>query len=392
MDVRYELGQYIMSYTHMTAGGVKTFEVPADKTLDISKEVFNSTGEAYLSILGSTLGLDSDWKYTVTVREGVGLTDEQIAGQAFEQSKGVASVTIDSYIVSIDAHKEACIAALEGKFYANNDDVTDALEALDEAVEDAADAKRELEYAQDDDEVEEALAKAERAKAKASASQATIEELAELLGVGGECGDNAVWTYVDNTLVISGRGEMDDWVSILGTPWSRYILDIEKIVVEDGITRIGKNAFRELSCLEEVEVADSVESIGECAFYYCTELDEFYVPSDIEKIESYAFEGCYNLDYVWYYGDEEWEDIDIREGNSYLDDAYCLEVSDEVGVVADSPVSSSEESNSPLSRIFGAGALVVVIIIIVCIVLALIPVAIVVIIIVLVVRSNKKKK
>ncbi len=391
MEVRYEFGQYIITYTHMTAGGVKTFEVPAYKTLDISNEVFNSTGRAHISILGSTIGLDSDWKYTVTVKEGVGLTDEQIAGQAFDQSKLMASETIDGIIESIDTHKADAVAALEDKYYANNGDVNDALEALDEAIEDAADAKKELEYAQDNDEVEAALAKVERAKVKASASQATIEELAELLNAGGECGDNAVWTYGDNTLVISGRGETDDWVSFLDTPWARYILEIEKVVVEDGITRIGNNAFREMSYLDEVKIADSVESIGECAFYYCTDLDEFHVPSDIEEIESYAFEGCYNLDYVWYYGYKDWEDIDIGNGNSYLDDAYYATVPDVDDEIAEYE-SSLEESKSPFLRIFGAGALVVIIIIVVCIVLALIPIAIIVIIIVLVVRSNKKKK
>lgn len=181
MDVKYELGQYIVSYTHTTGDKVRTFTVPADKTLDISKEVFNSTGKAHVSICGSLLGSETDWKYTVKVTEGVGLTDEQIAAQAFEQGKSTAKSTIDQYIAAIEGHKAAALFALEGKNYAEDAQVNEALAALDTAAADVAAALEDVIAAEDQEAVDAASAKAEAAKVAASGAQASVEELAEML-------------------------------------------------------------------------------------------------------------------------------------------------------------------------------------------------------------------
>ncbi len=181
LDVKYELGQYIFTYTHTTGDLVRSFTVPAEKTLDVSKEVFNSTGKAYLSIFGSLLGPESDWKYTVKVTEGVGLTDEEIAAQAFEQGKSVNKASIDAYAVAIEGHKTAALAALEGKNYAEDAAINEALAAIDAAIADVAAAQAEIVEAADEEASAAALAKAEAAKAAAASAQATVEEMAEYL-------------------------------------------------------------------------------------------------------------------------------------------------------------------------------------------------------------------
>lgn len=181
MDVKYELGQYIVSYTHKTASGDKTFTVPAEKTLDVSKDVFNKSGKAYLSVCGSLLGAESDWKYTIKVTDGVGLTDEQIAAQEFEQGKGTAKAAIDGYAVAIDAHKANALALLEGKAYEEDAQIVEALAALDTAIADVAAAQEELVAAADADAVAAAQKKAEEAKAAAAGAEATVEQLAEML-------------------------------------------------------------------------------------------------------------------------------------------------------------------------------------------------------------------
>lgn len=181
MDVKYELGQYVVSYTHKTASGEKTFTVPAEKTLDVSNQVFNATGKAHVSICGSLLGAESDWKYTVKVTEGVGLTDEQIAAQAFEQGKSVSKASIDAYAVAVEAHKAAALSYLEGKDASADTAITEALAAIDAAIADVAAAQAEVVDAADEEAVAAALAKAEGAKAAASAAEATVEEMAEYL-------------------------------------------------------------------------------------------------------------------------------------------------------------------------------------------------------------------
>lgn len=207
MDVKYELGQYIFTYTHTTGDLVRSFTVPADKTLDVSKEVFNATGKAYLSICGSLLGPESDWKYTVKVTEGVGLTDEQIAAQAFEQGKSVNKASIDAYAVAIEGHKAAALAALEGKDYAEDAAINEALAALDAAIADVAAAQAEIVEAADEEASAAALAKAEAAKAAASAAQATVEEMAEYLEAPAEDAPVDEAPVVDPAPVVEDEAE-----------------------------------------------------------------------------------------------------------------------------------------------------------------------------------------
>ena len=48
------------------------------------------------------------------------------------------------------------------------------------------------------------------------------------------------------------------------------------LVIPDGITSIGKDAFRGCSCLESVTIPNSVTSIGSCTFYDCSSLMSVY--------------------------------------------------------------------------------------------------------------------
>ena len=153
MNVKYELGQYIFSYVHKTATGEKTFTVPADKTLAASTDVFNKTGKAHVSVCGSLLGAESDWKYTITVTEGVGLTDEQIAAQAFEQGKSATKASVDAYAVAVEAHKAAALSYLEGKDASGDTAITEALAAIDAAIADAAAAQADVVAAADEEAV-----------------------------------------------------------------------------------------------------------------------------------------------------------------------------------------------------------------------------------------------
>lgn len=59
----------------------------------------------------------------------------------------------------------------------------------------------------------------------------------------GTCGIGVSWELSDNTLTISGNGEMSDFSNYNRPSYDIYKNDITQIIVQDGITRVGSLAF-----------------------------------------------------------------------------------------------------------------------------------------------------
>ena len=141
----------------------------------------------------------------------------------------------------------------------------------------------------------------------------------------GTSGDVS-WVYTeDKELIIYGEGAMCDYVPLEEgdvhnenlpenkSSWHKY--DIEKIIIKEGVTHVGANAFDCFGVFYTTEVeimmADSVTSIGEAAFCnmrYVKSLElsknikeipancfafntvpEIIIPDSVEKIGAYAF-------------------------------------------------------------------------------------------------------
>ena len=90
--------------------------------------------------------------------------------------------------------------------------------------------------------------------------------------IGGSCGDNVNWTYDNGLLTISGNGAMDDYTWPKSSPWTEYKSEIKTVVIEDGVTSIGGEAFVGCTGLTSIEIPSSVNSIANYAFYDCTAL------------------------------------------------------------------------------------------------------------------------
>ena len=100
----------------------------------------------------------------------------------------------------------------------------------------------------------------------------------------------------DGTLTISGT-DMPDY-SYSSSPWSPIKKAIKKIVIENGVTNIGKYAFYECSNLTSVTIPESVTSIGDNAFYGCKGLTSVTIPNTVTSIGEKAFSGCSGLESV----------------------------------------------------------------------------------------------
>lgn len=108
--------------------------------------------------------------------------------------------------------------------------------------------------------------------------------------------------YSDNTLVISGNGEMGGFEKRGMCYWKNYLERIRKVVISSGVENVGENVFNgcELNCLE---IGRDVKRIDAMAFANCVNLKEVVLPEKLEKIGDGAFMGCTSLVRVCTLGD-----------------------------------------------------------------------------------------
>ena len=88
----------------------------------------------------------------------------------------------------------------------------------------------------------------------------------------GTCGANLTWVYTtaDNTLTITGTGDMSNYnYTYTNAPWKSYNSSIKNVIIDDGVTSIGGSAFSGCSGLTSVTIPDAVTSIGDNAFKDC---------------------------------------------------------------------------------------------------------------------------
>ncbi len=105
-------------------------------------------------------------------------------------------------------------------------------------------------------------------------------------GTTGSC----TWTLDGTVLTITGNGYMQDYNNT--GPWGR---EITEVIIEDGVTTIGKYAFYLCTQLTAVTIPGSVTNIGYKAFYCCTSLVEITIPGSVTVIGGQAFYRCTSL-------------------------------------------------------------------------------------------------
>ena len=114
---------------------------------------------------------------------------------------------------------------------------------------------------------------------------------------------NLTWTLNESTgeLVISGIGEMDDFLFDSTTvAWRHYSSFIKIVTIDNGVTSIGSCAFYGCTGLTNITIPDSVTSIGGSAFYGCTNLTNITIPDGVTSIGETVFTSCDNLTYNIY--------------------------------------------------------------------------------------------
>ena len=160
----------------------------------------------------------------------------------------------------------------------------------------------------------------------------------------GKCGENLTWQYdeITKTLTISGTGDMYSYNMTAGTgvtslmiaPWradESIKNNLEKVVVENGVTSIGSYAFYGCSSLKEVVLPESVTEIRSNAFYDCTMLKTINIDK-ITKLWSNVFTGCDSL-----------ESVILAEGLAYVSSGTFSDCKGLKSLTISSSVTSFEE-------------------------------------------------
>lgn len=112
----------------------------------------------------------------------------------------------------------------------------------------------------------------------------------------GRCGYTMAY-FIDatRTLTIIGTGAMTNYSP--NAPW--FSKSITSVVIENGVTSIGEDAFSFCSALTSITIPDSIVSIGSFAFERCEALDSVYI-SDLAAYLNTSFESGGSTNPMYY--------------------------------------------------------------------------------------------
>ena len=134
-------------------------------------------------------------------------------------------------------------------------------------------------------------------------------------GTFGEDGDNLTWSLSSNgTLTINGTGEMG-----YQTPWMSYRDSIKSLVVEEGVTTVGRSAFSGCNQLTSATLPTSLTEIGQSAFLGCFNLEKICLPDTLNAIGDNAFGSAWDTAFFFTGSEEQWNAVTIGSGNEPLE-------------------------------------------------------------------------
>ena len=114
----------------------------------------------------------------------------------------------------------------------------------------------------------------------------------------GICGENNLTWHLNvgtGVLTIFGNGAMDNYTSSSKQPWYDYRDLIKTVVINNGVTKIGRYAFAECENITSITISNSVITIEDNVFRGCAKLTEITIPNSVTKIGKYAFFNCTSL-------------------------------------------------------------------------------------------------
>lgn len=113
-------------------------------------------------------------------------------------------------------------------------------------------------------------------------------------------GNGVTWELDGTTLTIGyegeGSGVMPDYANFTDRPWDDAKGDITSIIIENGVTSIGKYAFKDFTAITALnDLPSSVTVLGYQSYNGCTSLTSVTIPQNVTKTGDGLFGGCSSL-------------------------------------------------------------------------------------------------
>ena len=154
----------------------------------------------------------------------------------------------------------------------------------------------------------------------------------------GKCGTSVFWTLFrfngEGVLLITGQGDMSNY-SYNTAPWYFYRHNMTKVVITEGVTSVGSNAFYYYQGLSSVTLGPDVKAIESNAFSGCVKIQKITVGNQVTRLGINALSTGHD---VYFAGTrQEWEAMKGDQALSYgvkaqfaYDDAYDLSKNGEI--------------------------------------------------------------
>jgi len=109
--------------------------------------------------------------------------------------------------------------------------------------------------------------------------------------IGSPTPNNVTATLNNGTLTITGTGKMRDWGwEGERPPWYGVKDNITNVIINNGVTTIGNDAFYFCGNLTSLTLPNSMMIIGDYTFSDCVSLTSITIPSNVTSIGNYAFQ------------------------------------------------------------------------------------------------------
>lgn len=206
-------------------------------------------------------------------------------------------------------------------------DATSESEVTENVSEESSSAESESVEVTEETKEEFTESNTSESKKEESTKQEPVEEVVESDVVASGVLEDAdiEWEIIGTTLYVRGEGEIPDFVakSTEAQDWQVYRDIIQKVIIEDGITKVGKGNFYYFLNLKEAILADSVEEIGEEGFYY-TGLESIDL-NNVAKLGVRAFANNHSLISVTIPGNITNIPLQCFGGSKNLNEVYIEE-------------------------------------------------------------------